>query len=74
MNHAKVAILGAGNGRDVRPPGHFSDLNCSVYEARSHAGGHASSFKTENGFIFDEGPHVSFTPHERIKAFLGSAA
>lgn len=44
-------------------------VDCRVFEARSHSGGHASSFQVD-GYTFDEGPHVSFTPNERIKNFL----
>jgi len=69
MSRAKIAILGAGMSGMAASKA-LCDLNCSVYESRSHAGGHASSFTTEKGFIFDEGPHVSFTPHDRIKNFF----
>ena len=48
-------------------------VDCVVYEARNHAGGHSSSFHIEGGFTFDEGPHVSFTPHERIARFLAQS-
>jgi protoporphyrinogen oxidase len=69
MKDSRIAILGAGMSGMAASKA-LTGLNCVVYESRSHAGGHASSFRTENGFIFDEGPHVSFTPHERIKNFL----
>ncbi len=46
------------------------DQDCTVYEARSHAGGHSSSYAVGNGFLFDEGPHVSFTPFDRVRDFL----
>lgn len=46
------------------------DLDCTIYEASHHAGGHASSFCIERNFIFDEGPHVSFTSDDRVKRFL----
>ena len=65
----KVAILGAGMA-GMAAARTLSDLDCTVYEARSYAGGHASSFQAGNAFLFDEGPHVSFTPHERIRDFL----
>jgi protoporphyrinogen oxidase len=69
MNDAKIAILGAGMS-GMAASKTLSGLNCTVYESRSHVGGHASSFQVESGFIFDEGPHLSFTPHKRISDFL----
>jgi protoporphyrinogen oxidase len=62
-------VLGAGLS-GLAAAHTLGDLGCTVLEARSHAGGHASSFTIDRGFIFDEGPHVSFTPHARIKEFL----
>jgi protoporphyrinogen oxidase len=38
-----------------------------LYDARSHYGGHTSSYEEAGGFVFDEGPHISFTKDERIK-------
>ena len=60
----KLIILGGG----------LSGLSCayhfpwksSVYEARETLGGTASSMEW-NGFIYDYGPHVSFTNDEYIK-------
>jgi protoporphyrinogen oxidase len=69
MQNARIIVLGAGMSGMAASKA-LGDLDCTIYESSSHAGGHASSFVTVNGFIFDEGPHVSFTPHERIKSFL----
>jgi protoporphyrinogen oxidase len=69
MSGSKIAVLGAGMSGMAASKA-LKGLDCTVYESRSHAGGHASSFQIEKGFTFDEGPHVSFTPHERISDFL----
>ena len=69
MREAQTAILGAGLA-GLAACKTMGDSPCAVYEARSHAGGHSSSFQIDGGFTFDEGPHVSFTPHERIANFF----
>jgi len=43
--------------------GHKTD----VYEKNSYIGGHATSFHSDDGFIFDDGPHISFTKNKRIQ-------
>jgi protoporphyrinogen oxidase len=43
-----------------------------LYEKNQYLGGHASSM-SRDGFVFDEGPHVSFTKNDRIKALLAEA-
>ncbi len=68
MKDLGIRILGAGcaglgasyelNNQGVKPV---------IYEAHEHAGGHTFSHVFDDGFIFDEGPHVSFTKNERIK-------
>lgn len=41
-----------------------------AYDMNREPGGHTSSHADEHGFVFDEGPHISFTKDERIKALL----
>jgi protoporphyrinogen oxidase len=43
-----------------------------VLDKNAHAGGHTASH-TRQGFVFDEGPHVSFTKHDRIKKIFADA-
>jgi protoporphyrinogen oxidase len=44
-----------------------------IFDKRGHFGGHTSSFTFEGRYTFDEGPHVSFTKHERLqKLFAGN--
>jgi protoporphyrinogen oxidase len=44
-----------------------------TYDKNSYYGGHTASFRHPSGFIFDEGPHVSFTKHERLKKLLAES-
>jgi protoporphyrinogen oxidase len=44
-----------------------------VYEKSSYAGGHTASFVDSQGFLFDLGPHISFTKDARVQEFLARA-
>jgi protoporphyrinogen oxidase len=44
-----------------------------VYDRNAHFGGHTASHELPGGFIFDEGPHVSFAKDERIQQILAAA-
>ena len=44
---------------------------CSTSEP--HYGGHTASFVFEGKFTFDEGPHVSFTKHERLQKLFADS-
>lgn len=41
-----------------------------VFDAPSFYGGHTSSRRHDDGFVFDDGPHVSFTRDERVRGLL----
>ena len=41
-----------------------------VFDARPHHGGHTTSERHADGFVFDDGPHVSFTRDEQIRGLL----
>ncbi len=69
----KIAIIGGGMAgfgaahrlaaEGVRPP---------IYEKNSYHGGHAASFESQ-GFIFDDGPHISFTSNERVRELFAES-
>jgi len=68
-----VAVLGAGLAglaafKRLRQNG----IDAAIYEKNDYMGGHAASH-TEKGFIFDEGPHVSFTKQEEIQNLFSEA-
>ena len=41
-----------------------------VYDMNPKPGGHTASHADEHGFVFDEGPHISFSKNERVKAIF----
>lgn len=69
-----IAILGAGMaGYGASHHVQAEGLAAVCYDKRPHYGGHTSSFTTPNGFIFDEGPHISFTKDEGMQDFFANA-
>jgi len=52
---------------------HQEGIPSVTYDKNSYHGGHTASFKHESGFIFDEGPHVSFTKHERLQQLFAKS-
>jgi protoporphyrinogen oxidase len=38
-----------------------------MYDKNGYHGGHTASFRSDNGFMFDVGPHISFTKDPRIQ-------
>jgi protoporphyrinogen oxidase len=59
-----MAGLGAGHALDE------ARLPFVCYDRNAYYGGHTWSFRYENGFVFDEGGHISFTKNERIRDLL----
>lgn len=64
----RVTILGSGMaGWGAARRLNEEGVSTVLYDKNSYYGGHTASFKHPDGFIFDEGPHVSFTKHERLQ-------
>ena len=64
----KVAILGAGMaGFGAAHRLYTEGVKSTIYEKNQYYGGNSSSFKFDDGFIFDMGPHISFTKNKRIQ-------
>lgn len=69
----QIAVLGAGMaGFGAVHRLHTAGARSTLYEKRDHYGGHTSSYRFPNGFVFDEGPHVSFTQDERIQQLFAA--
>ena len=49
------------HGKSIRPV---------VFDKNPYYGGHTASFRDKNGFLFDFGPHISFTKDSRIQNLL----
>jgi len=63
-------ILGAGlSGLSVADHLRKNNVPFTLFEAKSHGGGHIYSEKVD-GFVWDEGPHVSFTRYDYVKAYF----
>jgi len=52
---------------------HGEQVAAVMYDQKQHHGGHTASYRHDNGFLFDEGPHVSFTKNERIRALFAES-
>jgi protoporphyrinogen oxidase len=48
-------------------------VDFALYDKASFFGGQTVSFRSESGFTFDKGPHVSFTKDERVQNLLSEA-
>lgn len=74
----RIAVLGAGMAglgaaHRLRAEGL---QGVKLYDQKTYAGGHAATFvhSTERGdFLFDDGPHISFTQDERIQNLFAEA-
>ena len=68
-----ISILGsgmAGCGAAYRL--YQAGVPTVMYDKHSHFGGHTASYTFPGGWIFDEGPHVSFTQEKRIQDLLAT--
>lgn len=71
MSEKNVAILGsgmAGFGAAYRL--HQAGVSTRMYDKNRYFGGHTASYTFDGGWLFDEGPHVSFTQDTRIQELL----
>lgn len=74
MPDPNIAILGtgmAGFGAAYRL--HSEGLTPVMYDKNAYHGGHTASFRFESGFLFDIGPHISFTKDPRIQELFADS-
>ncbi len=72
-NRKSVAVLGAGlAGMAAAQRGSKLGHQVEIFEKNSYVGGHASSHE-KDGFIFDQGGHVSFTSRPEIQEIFAKA-
>ena len=68
MKDHGIVILGSGMaGFGAAHRLHEQGVRGRLYEARPTAGGHTSTHFYDDGFTFDEGPHISFTSDTRLQ-------
>jgi protoporphyrinogen oxidase len=69
----RVAILGSGMaGLGAAWRLRAEGVASVVYDKNPYPGGHTASHRVE-GFVFDEGPHVSFTRDETVQRLFAEA-
>jgi protoporphyrinogen oxidase len=69
-----IAILGTGmSGFGAAHRLARERVAAVLYDKASFFGGQTVSYRSSSGFIFDKGPHVSFTKDERIQNILAEA-
>lgn len=74
MSGNGVVILGGGMaGFGAAHVLHTNGVRARLYDDRVKPGGHTSSYATPDGFIFDDGPHISFTEKKRFQDLLAES-
>src|SRR6266581_5356121 len=74
MQTPNIVVLGtgmAGFGAAYRL--HAEGIAPMMYDKNDYHGGHTASFRFESGFLFDMGPHISFTKDTRIQELLAES-
>ena len=71
---SNIVILGsgmAGFGAAYRL--HSHGVKPVMYDKNAYHGGHTASFRYDAGFLFDLGPHISFTKDTRIQELFADS-
>lgn len=63
-----TGMAGCGASHRLREEG----VPATMFDHHSYAGGHTTTFNHPNGFVFDEGPHISFTKDTRLQELFAS--
>ena len=69
-----IVVLGsgmAGFGAAYRL--HAESITPVMYDKNAYHGGHTASFRSDTGFLFDVGPHISFTKDPRIQELFANS-
>jgi len=69
-----IVVIGsgmAGFGAAYRL--HQEGIAPVMYDKNGYYGGHTMSFRYDSGFLFDIGPHISFTKDTRIQGLLAES-
>jgi protoporphyrinogen oxidase len=71
---AKIIILGTGMaGFGAAHRLHNEGVAPLMYDKNAYHGGHTASFRYDSGFLFDVGPHISFTKDPRIQQLFADS-
>jgi protoporphyrinogen oxidase len=66
-----ITILGAGIA-GLSASYHLGHQNCQIFEKNNFLGGHTHS-RQQDGFVWDEGPHVSFTENSYVRELFSES-
>ncbi|MBN2907062.1 MAG: NAD(P)-binding protein [Rhodobacteraceae bacterium] len=68
MSDKNIVILGSGMaGLGAAHHFHQQGLATRAFDKNPYPGGHTATFIYDSGFIFDDGPHISFTKDPRLQ-------
>ena len=70
-NYAIIGSGMAGFGAAYRM--NSEGIMPTIYEKNQYHGGHTASFRYDSGFLFDIGPHISFTKDSRIQQLFAES-
>jgi protoporphyrinogen oxidase len=71
---SNTIILGSGmGGFGAAYRLHAEGIAPVMYDKKGYHGGHTASFKYDTGFLFDLGPHISFTKDTRIQELFADS-
>jgi protoporphyrinogen oxidase len=66
-----VVVIGSGMAAlGAHEVLHDAGVDHVLYDKNGHPGGHTATFRDPSGFIFDDGPHISFTEDARLQELL----
>lgn len=71
MSDPNILVLGSG----MAALGASHELaqhgrRARLFDKNAYPGGHTATFVHDTGFVFDDGPHISFTKSERLQALF----
>jgi protoporphyrinogen oxidase len=74
MSNTNIVVLGSGMaGFGAAHRLHAEGITPTMYDKNSYHGGHTASFRFESGFLFDLGPHISFSKDPRIQQLFAES-
>jgi protoporphyrinogen oxidase len=74
MSTPNIVVLGTGMaGFGAAYHLHQQGVAPVMYDKNAYYGGHTMSFRYESGFLFDVGPHISFTKDPRIQELFAES-
>jgi protoporphyrinogen oxidase len=70
----RIVILGSGMaGFGAAHRLHSEGIRPVMYDKNNYHGGHTASFRHDGGFLFDIGPHISYTKDPRIQELFADS-